>query len=416
MWAGTNASIPAGWERETGMDTKYPKGSAASTNPNQTGGSNSHSHTSSGHTHAMNSHSHSVYLGNSDENFGCDPGGSGIPLHEHKSFTITGPSGGTLQSTSPSWQSVNQEPPYYTLIYVKPSNARAPIKDGLIALWGENSTPDGYYFCNGANSTPDLRNKYPKGAAVGGNAGTTGGSLNHGHNIGHTHTSSSHTHSGTSSAAYTVHGDRQSFFSLQEAARLNHTHPITLNAATQAINSYTNTTAGNSDSVEPAYKKLVPLQADGDKGNPVEGLIGMWLGDLDDIPLGWYLCDGDNGTPDMRSKFLKFANATSEAGDTGGSNTHQHSSVSHTHTASGTHSHSVSHGIESSWGSRNGGGGDGYAPYGHNHAGKTCSSVAPTYANANVSCNSSNNEPAYRTVAFVQFAFAANAGVLAMMI
>src|SRR3989304_8183330 len=37
---------------------------------------------------------------------------------------------------------------------------------------------------------------------------------------------------------------------------------------------------------------------------PVGGII-MWSGLLVNIPNGWALCDGMNGTPDLRGQFIK---------------------------------------------------------------------------------------------------------------
>jgi microcystin-dependent protein len=34
------------------------------------------------------------------------------------------------------------------------------------------------------------------------------------------------------------------------------------------------------------------------------GMISMWSGDVTKIPLGWALCDGTNGTPDLRGRFI----------------------------------------------------------------------------------------------------------------
>ena len=34
------------------------------------------------------------------------------------------------------------------------------------------------------------------------------------------------------------------------------------------------------------------------------GVILMWSGNSDDIPDGWALCDGNNGTPDLRGRFI----------------------------------------------------------------------------------------------------------------
>jgi hypothetical protein len=39
------------------------------------------------------------------------------------------------------------------------------------------------------------------------------------------------------------------------------------------------------------------------------GLICMWKGSIATIPSGWYLCDGNNGTPDLRNRFVIAADA-----------------------------------------------------------------------------------------------------------
>ncbi len=60
----------------------------------------------------------------------------------------------------------------------------------------------------------------------------------------------------------------------------------------------------------------------GDSGAE-SGLIIKWSGTLAAIPSGWLLCDGNNGTPDMRSRFSRqVPNATSDAGTVGGADTH----------------------------------------------------------------------------------------------
>lgn len=60
---------------------------------------------------------------------------------------------------------------------------------------------------------------------------------------------------------------------------------------------------------------------------PVGGII-MWSGLLASIPAGWHLCDGDAGTPDLQSKFVKGAAAGQNPGATGGGSTYSHSSCS----------------------------------------------------------------------------------------
>lgn len=72
------------------------------------------------------------------------------------------------------------------------------------------------------------------------------------------------------------------------------------------------------------------------------GVIAIWSGSVGSIPSGWYLCNGSNGTPDLRNKFVVGAGSTYAVGDTGGSA--DAIVVSHTHTASvtdPTHTHTV---------------------------------------------------------------------------
>src|SRR6185369_11516031 len=58
-----------------------------------------------------------------------------------------------------------------------------------------------------------------------------------------------------------------------------------------------------------------------DGGSIPAGIIAMWAGLLSNIPSGWHLCDGQSGTPDLRSKFIKGAAAGADPGATGGAAT-----------------------------------------------------------------------------------------------
>lgn len=46
------------------------------------------------------------------------------------------------------------------------------------------------------------------------------------------------------------------------------------------------------------------------------GMIVMWGGEV--VPNGWALCDGENGTPDLRDRFIVGAGSDYAVGDSGG--------------------------------------------------------------------------------------------------
>lgn len=55
-------------------------------------------------------------------------------------------------------------------------------------------------------------------------------------------------------------------------------------------------------------------------GGIPSGLICMWSGS--EIPSGWNLCDGTNGTPDLRDRFIVGSGSEYTIGETGGEKEH----------------------------------------------------------------------------------------------
>jgi len=78
------------------------------------------------------------------------------------------------------------------------------------------------------------------------------------------------------------------------------------------------------------------------------GVIVMWSGTVSSIPSGWALCDGSNGTPNLRDRFIVGAGTSYTVGGTGGSAdaivvTHSHTMGSATFigSAMAAHTHTI---------------------------------------------------------------------------
>ncbi len=63
------------------------------------------------------------------------------------------------------------------------------------------------------------------------------------------------------------------------------------------------------------------------------GMIMIWSGTVENIPAGWVVCDGNNGTPNLTDRFIQGTNVTAYIGNTGGAQIHTHTvtDLGHTH-------------------------------------------------------------------------------------
>lgn len=140
---------------------------------------------------------------------------------------------------------------------------------------------------------------------------------------------------------------------------------------------------------------------------PSGGII-LWSGSIASIPSGWYLCNGSNGTPDLRNRFIigayqdnsGVANTTITGSNTltGGSkdaivvsHTHTITDPGHTHTQSGTGSPNVAY---------SGGGGDPKFAVALNLT--TGSSVTGITVNSSGSSGTDANLVPYYALAYIQ--------------
>ena len=56
----------------------------------------------------------------------------------------------------------------------------------------------------------------------------------------------------------------------------------------------------------------------------MQGIIALWSGTALTIPFGWRICDGTNGTPDLRDQFVLGTGPAYPQGSSGGEDRHLH--------------------------------------------------------------------------------------------
>jgi hypothetical protein len=127
------------------------------------------------------------------------------------------------------------------------------------------------------------------------------------------------------------------------------------------------------------------------------GVILLWSGSIASIPAGWALCDGGNGTPDIRNRFIVGAGSTYAVNEVGGSANavvvdHTHSATSVVSDPGHAHSYTAPTGTDSS--------GIGGSVVDRTVASTTGTAVTgitvdTTVANAGVSATNANLPPYY---------------------
>lgn len=106
-----------------------------------------------------------------------------------------------------------------------------------------------------------------------------------------------------------------------------------------------------------------------------KGMIILWSGSVATIPSGWALCNGSNGTPDLRNRFVVCAGGAYPVDNTGGSSSHLHTITDPSH----------GHYLD---GGSNVAAGEDYADY----AGDNSTGITVDYA---------DNKPLYYALAFI---------------
>ena len=145
----------------------------------------------------------------------------------------------------------------------------------------------------------------------------------------------------------------------------------------------------------------------------VRGMIMLWSGTVATVPSGWALCNGTNGTPDLRNRFVVGAGSTYTPGNSGGADSVSLTAdqmPSHNHAITGVSLSTIADHTHNFGKSSGGSAGSGSAALGSNASstsgGTTGNGGSHTHTlSGNVSANGSGtaheNRPPYYALAYV---------------
>ena len=402
MWSGTLAEIPDGWQLCDGTNgtpdlrDRFVLGTQTGEVPGETGGAHEVQLTEANlpsHRHYFQTETDGVHQ-HSFEDKHCDlfpdilAGGAVLADHAGEDYDYpshTSDSTGDHSHTGITDHEGNAEPfdnrpacfrlAFITRVKGKPRSAFGVVKGSIIVWSGEDSSiPDGWQLCDGTNGTPDLRSRFVVGVQDGQDPGETTGTdaiqlavenlPAHDHPF-QTTTAGyhSHTYSDTwvlATTLYTagpilIYGTWAADYWEYENSSLSGFHSHTGTTGYEGTGNvidnrpvyYTfafimrtaataSTRAQSTKNIQHVERHLYPIP---------KGSIVFWSGDETTIPFGWQFCDGSNGSPDLRDRFIRGGDTP---GETGGSNSLEISlgtMPQHDHTfttdPNGEHSHLI---------------------------------------------------------------------------
>lgn len=236
----------------------------------------------------------------------------------------------------------NNMPPYRVVVWIQKMVddpepvtmyiVKCPV--GCVMIWSgtADNIPRGWAPCDGQDGRPDFRDLFVLGAGPNHPVDEAGGEEKHvltvdempqhrhvlkGYrgNEGNTFaTVNTQTASGTLETAHTEyegknqpHNNMPPYISKLYIIKIapDETDGVTMEQVNEAID-----------------EKLSGIAGVGTGGGVPAGFIGMWSGSEDAVPSGWALCNGENGTPDLRGRFVLGANEDHPVGQIDGEETH----------------------------------------------------------------------------------------------
>ena len=399
-FVGLASAIPSGFSRKTAWDTLYLVGAGTGADAGGTGGSANHTHTSPGHTPTVNSHVHSVRTGSGTGACGgpTDPSGV-VPSHcTHGHSGAGSPSNfpATLNSTiAITINTTSNDLDYQQVIWIESDGTPDGFAPDSLGFFESDNIPHPWERTR--------NNGYLKGADALGDGGATGGSNTHNHTSPpHTHLGSKHGHWGaftSSASSEPLHINKISTSGFAWSyAKTGHTHSLSLSTVAFTINDSVITAIGSGNS-EPLWKK-VNIIKNVDVGNSLpDQLIEIWSRTHATIPSPWVRYTA------LDSLFVKGTNADGEVGDTGGSNTHNHT-ASDCLPLGLPHVHGVNTSSPSTTITARSGAGSGWGTNNHGHNGQWDTNLFQTNNSVSVTIDVNSHGtaiPSYVEVIFIQY-------------
>ncbi len=346
FWPGTNATVPAGWSRDTAFDNLFAlQGDGATfTGPLDTADI-LHLHDADPHEHTGSRHRHRVTGAAATGGTPSNIVTSGVP-------TIAFP-GVTLQHTHPrtfgaeagityttgGFVTLTPEPaarpPSATVIVIRPDNTMQDIPNGAVAFADSPELPIGFA------AYPTWHHKFLIGAATGDDAGDLIGSETHTHtsNPGHVHSALGHSHPAFPTAPGTK---REVDPTLPAASYINQAHhSIALTTAPGGLSGDAFPDAGPASSLPEFVTLKVVRNTSGIATTPTS-IVVPYVDDIATlgVPQGWVIMDGTGqSNVDCTSPQIRCTVTDTEIGDTGGQATHSHVIDAHFHAGIVSHFH-----------------------------------------------------------------------------
>lgn len=199
---------------------------------------------------------------------------------------------------------------------------KSPI--GTIVIWSgtADNIPTGWQLCDGTNGAPDLRDKFVLGAGTSHAVGSTGGSeevtLTVEQMPEHNHTyygASKGVAVNSGSGLSDVRANKMQYSTGVSGSSQPHPNMPPYYALCYIMKLTADETDGvTMDQVNAAIQEAINASM-AQTNIPTGGIIA-WSGTT--APDGWALCDGTNGTPDLRGRFILGNSSSHAIGSTGG--------------------------------------------------------------------------------------------------